>query len=808
MSFSPVFVPVASQMPERLTDVSSWHGLIPLAFALMELHRPRVFVELGTHRGDSYCAFCQAASGLEPTASCWAVDTWLGDEHAGRYDSSVYDRLKEWHDPRFGRFSSLIRSTFDQALPHFSDGSIDLLHIDGLHTYDGVKHDFEGWLPKMSARGLVLLHDTVVRERDFGVWRLWEELAARYPAVEFRFSHGLGLLGVGSAVDGPVKEWFSFDPAGRDALEQYFFSLGERVIYKHRSALLETQCLSLRETADQLRDEAHRFRESLAAESRALRDALQREQVLYGQVKRDQANLAVSQARLGRSRQESAQLKQSLAATEQILAGVRLEVARRDEKLAELYRSTSWRVTGPLRTAKVMLRTARGTARSALSGLGFSGVRHLARRLYHRLPLSRGARVWCRTAYLKRQTRIDTGTAQELLQDADPLLRMAESAGAYDPSHPWFLVVDEYFPSPDKDSGSVRMSGILRLLGEQGFRLAFAADNTAGQDTYRQSLDGQGVETLQGYSAILEHLGRRGGRYRYVILSRPDIAFRYLPAVRAFALNAEVAFDTVDLHWVRMEREMELSGDSDLKEQVDRYRRVELFNAAASDMVLAITPEEKARLREELPAARVEVLPNIHDPRPLATPFAERRGLMFIGGFWHKPNEDAVHYFVERILPRVVEAIPDVLFTIVGSNMPPSIKALRSAHVDPLGYVADVEPCFASCRVFVAPLRYGAGMKGKIGQSIAYGLPVVTTAIGAEGMGLVDGLHILLADRPEAFADAVIRLYRDAELWGRLSANALAHLREQYSLEATRRRLTELFPLPQEAREARGEGAA
>jgi len=812
MSFSPLSFPIANQMPEHLTDVSSWHGLMPLAFVLMDLHRPRVFVELGTHMGDSYCAFCQAVSILHLSTSCWAVDTWLGDEHAGRYDSSVYDQLKEWHDPHFGRFSRLIRSTFDQALTHFSDGSVDLLHIDGMHTYESVRHDFESWLPKMSTRGLILLHDTNVREGDFGVWRLWEELAARYPAMEFRFSGGLGLIGVGTAIDSSIKEWFSLDIAGRNALEQYFFSLGERVVYRHRSVVLAAECLSLRENVE-------RLRKNLESESQVLQDALQREKTLYEQVKRDQANLAIAQAQLETSQQQNEQLRQSfqqqneqlrqcLVEVEQVLAGVRDEVVRRDVQLVELYQSTSWRVTGPLRATKVMLRRVRGKVCGAMDWFSSPGLQHVARRVSHRIPLPVKAKVWLKTAYLKRQTQLNPDTAKGLIQDGDPLLHMAEIASRYDPSQPWFLVVDEYFPSPDKDSGSVRMSGILRLLSEQGFRLTFAADNGEEQNSYRQQLEGQGIETVQGYSTILEHLGEQGGRYRYVILSRPDIAFRYLPAVRAFALNAEVAFDTVDLHWVRMEREMEISGDSSLKEQVAHYRRIELVNTACSDMVLAITPEEKARLLEELPGARVEILPNIHDPHPLATPFSQRKGLMFIGGFWHKPNEDAVRYFVDEILPLVVDAIPDIVFYIVGSNMPLFLKAMRSKHIEPLGYIADVQPYFASCRVFVAPLRYGAGMKGKIGQSIAYGLPVVTTTIGAEGMGLVDGQHMLLADTPGAFADAVIRLYFDSELWHRLSANALAHLQEQYSLAATRRRLAALFPLPEAARETRQQSAA
>jgi hypothetical protein len=214
----------------HLSHPYAWAGHIPFAYLLVDLLRPRQLVELGTDSGNSYLAFCQAIEHLGAPTRCTAVDCWQGDEHARFYGEQVYNTLRAYHDPRYGGFSKLLRAYFADAVGQFTDGSIDLLHIDGLHTYDAVREDFETWLPKLSRRAVVIFHDCNVQGRDFGVWKLIEELASRYRTFEFKHSNGLAVVEIGDEIPAPFRAFMDSALANPDAMRTYFEGIAATII--------------------------------------------------------------------------------------------------------------------------------------------------------------------------------------------------------------------------------------------------------------------------------------------------------------------------------------------------------------------------------------------------------------------------------------------------------------------------------------------------------------------------------------------------------------------------------------------------
>jgi hypothetical protein len=225
---------VAAFSPRSLRQPNAWVGHLPFAAWVIQEVAPKIFVELGTHSGNSYFSFCQSVVENNLPTKCYAVDTWQGDEHAGHYDDEIFAGVNAHNVLHYAGCSQLMRMTFDDAVIHFADESIELLHIDGLHTYEAVRHDFETWLPKLAPGAVVMFHDITVRERGFGVWKLWEELQVLYPNnLEFVHSHGLGVLQLNNATYTEDLEWLhprthAHESPDKQRLINYFAALGTR----------------------------------------------------------------------------------------------------------------------------------------------------------------------------------------------------------------------------------------------------------------------------------------------------------------------------------------------------------------------------------------------------------------------------------------------------------------------------------------------------------------------------------------------------------------------------------------------------
>jgi GT2 family glycosyltransferase/glycosyltransferase involved in cell wall biosynthesis len=365
----------------------------------------------------------------------------------------------------------------------------------------------------------------------------------------------------------------------------------------------------------------------------------------------------------------------------------------------------------------------------------------------------------------------------------------------------WILVADYTFPMYDRAAGSLRLFNILKLLKDMDFHVTFLALNNIMEKKYRPILHDLGIETvtLQNFAlakswrkAFFEFLSERA--FDYALVEFWHLGAQIVPFLKAYSRLTKIIIDTVDVHFVREIREAEIMKNENIMRKALENKRKEILTyKKMADRIWVVTEEDGKVLNEYVSKIPIDIVPTVHTPVNLEKKFDMTSDLLFVGNFSHPPNRDAVMFLCREIFPEIKKVIKNIRLYIVGNNPQQDIKALSSEDIVVTGYVEDLTPYLLKARISVAPLRYGAGMKGKIGEALSFGLPVVTTPIGAEGMNIVHGVHALIAETKDEFVDYVIRLYSDRALWENLSINGKKLIENRYSPAVVRDILQKVF---------------
>ena len=351
------------------------------------------------------------------------------------------------------------------------------------------------------------------------------------------------------------------------------------------------------------------------------------------------------------------------------------------------------------------------------------------------------------------------------------------------------VVIDHYIPEWREDSGSLRMTRILQQMVKLGYEVVFIPENKHPKEPYLTELQEAGVLVWWGYEDIFAYLRDIADTIKFVWIARPHIAIPLLRPFKAALPNVPFIYDTVDLHFLREQREADLGLGT--QAGADVTKELELALMRASDITLVVSDVEKRLLEQIAPEVEVQVMPNVHDDFGPAKPEG-RTDITFVGSFVHPPNGDAIRWFVTEVLPLITQEVPDAKVKVVGRGAPEDVVAAAPDNVEFLGWVEDIEPIHEKTRVSIAPLRYGAGVKGKIGDAWSHGVPVVMTKIGAEGMGVIDGQHALVRDDAAGFAEAVVSLLRDDEAWQTMSDAAREQCARLFGAETISNKLQAL----------------
>ncbi|KIQ22099.1 group 1 glycosyl transferase [Flavobacterium sp. MEB061] len=346
------------------------------------------------------------------------------------------------------------------------------------------------------------------------------------------------------------------------------------------------------------------------------------------------------------------------------------------------------------------------------------------------------------------------------------------------------IIVDTKVPEFDKDSGSRRLTEIIKLLIANKIGVFLLADFKEYRfaTNYVQYFKDLGVVV---YEPSINNSGKlitKNDFLKQVLpfanfawLHRPEIFEKYYPIVKKNKPDLKIFFDMVDFHYLRFKREYELTANPDIMKNADKYLKLELDNCQKADKIIVISDIEKETLKDFYTEdSKIVSIGNIHQYIENKNPvsFEDRKDLLFIGGFDHKPNVDAVQYLSNEIMPLLWKSEPEISISIIGSNPPESILKLNSDKFKIIGFAKEVSPYFLNSRIFLAPLRYGAGIKGKIGQSLEFGLPLVTTSIGAEGFNFKENRNIIVGNTSQEIVENILLLYKNKEVWEKISSDS------------------------------------
>jgi GT2 family glycosyltransferase len=964
-----------------------WAGHKNFAYDFIRNINSKRIVELGTHKGTSLFSFCQAVKDGKIDCELDAIDTWKGDEHASFYGEEILDEVKEIKEIFYKNLKiNLIRKTFDEALADFQDKSIDLLHIDGLHTYEAVKHDFENWNSKVKDDGIILFHDIFVNQNDFGVYKLWEELKKKYKTIEFHHSFGLGVL----FKDEKKYEYFIKNEKELQMIYSFYSESGKgEVINSYLDTIYQksVKIQQKNETIQQKNETIQQKNETIQQKNTQIADLeennLIKENALFeirtslrwkipnfiykiykkkikkfiprfffhlasplfvylDRAKHDQID---SNSRFKMELKKIEKLKFDSIAdlvfkkTANPKASIVIPVYNKWrytysclEELLGNINGTEYEVIivddcSTDETPKMMKKIENAIYVRNEKNLGFIGSCNAGAEKAtgeyvvflnndtHILPnwleslletfeknesiglagsklvypdgrlQEAGGVVWknenvwnygrfkdpenfefnylkdvdyCSAASIALPKKLfeklggfDSYYAPAYFEDTDLAFRVRqagyrtvyqpksevihfegisngkdlkkgvkkyqemnkkkffsrwkevlEKENCADSEGPIFardrskgkklmLFLDWNVPTFDKDAGSFVAFQYLKMLKSLGYKIIFWPHNLAKLEFYTETLQQMGIEVAYGNASFEKFIKEYGSQIDISLVSRPEVAKEYLDLIKQYS-KGKIIYIAHDLHYLRMGREAEISNDLEVKKKAEEMKLLEMSIMRKCDISLFFSDKEVEIVKKEFPEINTDTMAwiqNMHAEKNFPG-FADREGIIFIGGFNHRPNIDSVIWFRNEIFLRIKNKIPNIKITIIGSNATSEILALNDENFKIIGFVKeeDLPQFFDQNKIFTAPLRFGAGFKGKIAKAISFGIPVVTTNIGSEGIGLLDGETALIADNAEEFAEKIVKLYSDKELWGKISKNSMKHLQANFSTEAARKK--------------------